>query len=122
MSLNTSIRKATRSALKAMESIAENVTYHQVTGNPVYDADAGSFTRNTAPTTIKGWLTSFEERHVDGDNVQPGDKRLTFEVISTSIVPKMNDFVVDEAGDEWEVINIKLPPPKILYILHVRRP
>lgn len=122
MSLNTSIRKATRRSLKAMESIAEDVTYHQVTGEPVYDADAGSFTRKTSPATIKGWFTSFEEKHVDGDKVQPGDKRLTFEVISTSIVPKMNDFVVDEAGDEWEVINIKLPPPKILYILHVRRP
>ena len=122
MSLNSSIRKATRKSLKAMESIAETITYRQVTGEPVYDADAGSFTRNTSAVTIKGWFTSFEERHVDGDNVQPGDKRLTFEVISTSIVPKMNDFVLDEAGAQWEVINIKLPPPKILYILHVRRP
>jgi len=122
VSLNTSIRKATRSALKAMESIAEDITYHEVIGRPTYDADAGSFTRKTSPTTIKGWFTSFEERHVDGENVQPGDKRLTFEVISSSIVPKLNDFVIDEAGDEYEVINIKLPPPKILYILHVRRP
>ena len=123
MSLKASIRKATRHGLKvAQSSIAEKIVYNQVQ-DPVYDTDSGEATRPSSKKfTIDAWFTSFKEMHVDGNNVQPGDQRCTFEVLDLAITPNMHDFLLDAAGDQWEVINIKLPPPKILYILHVRRP
>lgn len=121
MSLARSIRKATKTSLKAMNSVGESVVYHQVTGSS-YDTDLGSVRRTTLSFPIRAWFTSFKEKEVDGNNVRPEDKRCTFEVMSLAIVPSLKDFVIDEAGEEWEVMNKKLPPPKILYILHVRRP
>jgi len=121
MSLSRSIRKATKAALRSINSIAEDIKFHR-TASAVYDVDTGADKRRTVPIPLKGWFTSFEERHIDGNNVQPGDKRLTFSVTDVDIEPTLSDFIVDGSDQKWEIINIKLPPPKILYILQVRRP
>lgn len=121
MSLNRTIRRATKAALKAMNSVGEDIKYNQES-SAIYDTDKGTVNRTDVPISIKGWFTSFKESQIDGINVQPGDKRLTLSVIDIKFEPSLTDFITDESGQEWEVINIKLPPPKILYILQVRRP
>jgi len=122
MSLRTQIKYATRVALKEMSSIAENVRYQQVVGDPIYDPETGSPRRSTRTIPVKGFFTSFKEDAVDGNFIQPGDQRLTFDVQDLPFVPKLADFVLDGAGLEWEVIAVKTPPPKLLHILTVRRP
>lgn len=122
MSLRTQIRHATRTALKEMNSIAENVIYQKMTGDATYNVESGAPTRTTQSFPVRGFFTSFKEDDVDGNNVQPGDQRLTFDVLDLVFTPRLADFVVDGAGLEWEVIAVKTPPPKVIHILTVRRP
>jgi len=122
MSLRTQINAATRTALKQMSSISEAVRYQQVVGDPIYNVETGSPTRQVRTFAVRGFFTSFKEDAVDGNFVQPGDQRLTFDVLDIPFTPKLADFVFDGAGLEWEVIAVKTPPPKIIHILTVRRP
>lgn len=122
MSLKTQIRQATRTALKEMSSVSESVTYQKMAVDSVYDPETGTPSRTSQAFPVRGYFTSFKEDEVDGNNVQPGDQRLTFDVLDLSFEPRLADHVIDGAGLEWEVIAVKTPPPKIIHILTVRRP
>jgi len=121
MSLERNIKQVTKQALAQMTSIAENVRYARASAI-TYNPETGAPNRTSVTVPLKAWFTSFEERQIDGNNVQPGDKRLTFAVLDLPFEPSLNDTVTDEAGEIWEVMNFKIPPPKILFILQVRRP
>jgi len=122
MSLEKNIKQVTKQALAQMSSIGENVLYSRVAGNITYNTDTGAPSRPSIGVPLKAWFTSFEERQIDGNNVQPGDKRCTFPIQSLPFEPQLNDRVTDESGEIWEVMNFKIPPPKCLFILQVRRP
>lgn len=123
MTLRNAIRKATKMALAAQGSIAVPVTYQRV-GSTTVNTDTGQHTRNVlASYSIpEAFFTSYKEREIDGNNVQPADKRMTVDAKHITLDPALHDYVVDDQGVTWEVINFKIPPPRVILIFQVRRP
>jgi len=123
MSLKSSIIRASRTAFRAMDSVGVPITYN-VTGEINYDVASGVSVRDVLATynIEKAWFTSYKLADIDGEMIQSKDRRLTIQATDVTFDVTLADNVIDEDGNVWEVIDIKLPPPGIVYILQVRGP
>lgn len=122
MTLAVAIQQATEAALGAMDSISEPFTYQEV-DSTAYNTELGSVSRQIKGShPLNGWFTSYKEQEIDGNNVQPKDKRLTILATKVLFTVRLHDYILDHCGTTWEVINFKRPPPRSVYILQIRKP
>lgn len=123
MSLKRAIKRATKAALKAQNSISQRVVYQQ-TGPAGYNPNTSTPTRPIEKSypIPEAWFTSFKTSEIDGAVVQPMDQRMTVYGDKLPFEPKMRDYVLDEKGVQWEVMDYKGPISGAVHIFRVRRP
>lgn len=73
--------------------------------------------------TVRGVLSDYRERQVDGESVLRGDKQFIFAALGLPIEPALTDVVVDGA-DAWRIVSLELTKPgstALCYVAQVRR-
>ena len=123
MGLRSTIQKAAKSAVAATGDIAVSTNYHSLSSTLTYDASAG--TNTVSYSTVAGVSVTFEVfslSQIDGQNIQPEDKRALVPAKSiSSITPKVND-QIKQSGQTWEVQGVRVGPAGALWDLQIRRP
>jgi hypothetical protein len=122
MSLKSTLRKAVKSAFKALDDLPQQVTYTSVQGAPVRDLDSGTFTvphtDYTLPLVV---FTKFTDKELERDPaLQATDMKMLFPAEDLPVEPKPPDTVIDAENVKWSVIKRMRDPAKVLGMIQVR--
>lgn len=121
MALKASLRKAVKSAFKALDDIPKVCTYKSVAGAPVRDLDTGTSTRVETDYRLPMVVFSkFTERQIDRDPALLTDMKMIFPSEDLPVPPKQSDTVLDDAGITWVIMKRISDPAAIVTILQVR--
>ena len=101
MSLNSSLRKASR---KLLNAVGGNVTIRRVTTGS-YNTTTGAIGETTSDTTVKGFLEDVNAREVN-DLIQSDDRRLTIAASSLTYEPTTADRVVI-SSTTYQIIRVE---------------
>ena len=121
--LRAAFQKAAQQAVAAFGDVGVSTNYHSYS-TATYDASAGSITATYS--TISGVtvvFTSFKVHQIDGQLVRPEDKMALIPALNlTSVTPKVEDRIVEDASVTWQVVRAGVDPAGALHKLQVRRP
>lgn len=113
MALKDVMQAAVKSLHQAGDSLFEDVVYHEMQGTGSNLTDV--------PHNLRGLYFSFSEAEVDGDVIQPTDRRLQLDASLVSFTPHPADYVIDAAGTREEVVSVKHVPGDTVVYLQMRR-
>lgn len=124
MALKASIRRAVKSAFKALDDIPHKKSvYHSKTGAPVRDLDAGTFTLATVNIALPMVVFArFTQKEVDKDPaiVLTDTKVLIPTEDLRGRTPEPSDTITDDNGVTWEIIRLLSDPASVVTILQAR--
>ena len=121
MGMTATLRRAVKKAFQALGDINKKVTYSSVTGPPVRDFDAGTFTVPTVNQTLTLVVfTKFTEKETDKDAALLTGMKMLFPTDDLKVASKASDTVVDDKGNTWEVMQRLSDPASVVTILQVR--
>jgi hypothetical protein len=121
VALKATIRRAVKSAFKAMDDIPKVCSYKSVAGAPTRDLDSGTSTRVTTNYTLPMVVfAKFSERQIDRDPALLTDMKMIFPSEDLPVEPKQSDTVVDDVGIIWTIVKRLSDPAAVVTILQVR--
>ncbi len=121
MGLRDTFKNAAKSIVTAFGDVGVSTVYAQFS-SATYNASAGSVGETFASTAgVIVIIETFTAAQIDGQNVQPNDKKVLIPAKNISgIVPKPADRV-HVSTDVWNVVDVKVDPAEALWELQVRR-
>jgi len=122
MSLRTTVQRAVKTGLKAMDDIQETATYGGVT-TTAYDPATGTITETSGGGgVVKMVFTSFSFMEIDGVAVLANDRKVIIASLDLDVTPTLNDTITRADGSAWNVIGIKTDPAGAAWVLQIRKP
>ena len=122
MSLRTTVQRAVKTGLKAMDDIQETATYSGVT-TTAYDPATGTITETSGGGgVVKMVFMSFSFMEIDGVAVLANDRKVIIASLDLDVTPTLNDTITRADGSAWNVIASKTDPAGAAWVLQIRRP
>lgn len=120
MTLKGAVERATGLAMKSMDSIRKTATFQRKSSGS-YDPVSGSVTSVVEESSeVRVVFHDYRDREVDGNIVQPGDRKVILERNQVSQRPQLVDELVVGA-ETWKIINVVGDEEGPIYHLHVRQ-
>lgn len=123
MALKATLRRAVRQAFEALDDVPRTATYHSVSGAPVRDLDAGTFTRATTDIVLPMCaFVRFSSKDLERDSlIEVNDVKVLFPAEDLKAVrPKASDRLTDDEGVLWEVKRQLNDPASVVVILQCK--
>jgi hypothetical protein len=121
MGLRSTLKAGVDLAFDAVGDLKRVVTYHSVTGPPVYDVETGTTSTPATNYTLRRVvITSFTQTEIDNDPSLLTSEKMIFPHDDLPVEPKPNDTVTDDEGRVWEIVRLLSVPGKLINKLQVR--
>ena len=123
MALAGTVRRAIRTAFKALDDLAGNVTFSRIENS--YDTATGVVTPTVTNYVAQGVFDNYRKDELDGQLIQVGDRRLFLLPNQEDVYePTIGDKVADTDSVDWEVVRVTPIKPyneSFLYELQLRK-
>lgn len=124
MALKATLRRAVRQAFLALDDLPRKAAYYISTGAVQRDFDTGEVTQATTAKALDLVLfTSFSAKEKDADPL--------IEVTHTKVLFPMHDlggvfpvnthYLIDDAGQKWQIVRVLTDPGALLAKLECRQ-
>lgn len=119
MSLKSTFKRAMRTAIKAADDTAVEITYKRITLG-AYDPSTDQQTRTESTVTWTTFLYGLSDSEVDWF---PADVHMQKAIMEHDILgfKPLEEDVVQVDGEDWEIMRVKSFPAQIGYIVFLRR-
>lgn len=111
------------SAVATVFSVAQSIqdagVFSHVTAG-TYDPTTGADPSSNANTSVNALFGMFDQREIDGTNVQSGDKKLFIKQTELTTPPQRKDYYTDSDGVRWDVFMVGIEPTESVWILGIR--
>lgn len=105
MSLEQRIVRAVDTAFRKLDDLVGPMTLRSQTGDPGYDASAGTVTKSEKTFTVDAIFDNYETDRVDGTVIQQEDRMILVKP-QTDLRPKVGDKITDGEGITYEIMDV----------------
>lgn len=113
------VNNAVNVAFDVAGQIVDNGVYHSVVAGSYDPSTAVSVNTNTS-TNVGVLFGMFEQREVDGQIVQWGDKKIIIKTDELATEPQRDDYYVAADSTRWDLHVIGIEPTRNVWILRGR--
>ena len=119
MGLKATIAGAVAAGFAALGDLREDVTYRSLTAG-TYNPTTGAVTRTETSTAISGVFMEYSKREIDGQQIQPHDRKFICQQAAFAGTPQLTDRLIRSDASNWEIIWVKEDPAHATWELQVR--
>lgn len=118
MSYAELIRTAVSGAMAAVGDLAEEVQYHSISGDGVYNVSTDTVTVASTVISVRAVLARFSKWEIQNQVADIQDQKAIIAASDLGVTPSLRDFILI-SGDRWVVQRIQTVPGQGVYIFQI---